>query len=107
MREKDLIRVGCPVPEGHTLLIPHMHVDSDFQTSNEERARIEKILLKHRELSASLYVCNDFNIGINDGKLAGQTVPHLHVHLIPRKEGDMEDPRGGVRYGIPNKAKYW
>lgn len=48
-----------------------------------------------------------FNIGINDGKEAGQTVPHLHMHLIPRFVGDMQDPRGGVRWIIPDKAKYW
>lgn len=48
-----------------------------------------------------------FNIGINDGPAAGQTVPHLHMHLIPRFEGDVADPRGGIRWVIPEKAKYW
>jgi diadenosine tetraphosphate (Ap4A) HIT family hydrolase len=48
-----------------------------------------------------------YNIGINDGSAAGQTIPHLHIHLIPRYEGDMDDPRGGVRWIIPEKADYW
>ena len=50
---------------------------------------------------------NGYNVGINDGRAAGQTVPHLHVHLIPRYFGDVEDPRGGVRWVLPAKAKYW
>jgi diadenosine tetraphosphate (Ap4A) HIT family hydrolase len=48
-----------------------------------------------------------YNIGINDGPAAGQTVPHLHIHLIPRFKGDLEDPRGGVRWVMPSKADYW
>lgn len=102
-----VIRDGFPVSEGHTLIIPHRHVGSYFDTTPEERASIEAMLLKHRALLSAEFDVIDFNIGINDGPLAGQTVPHLHVHLIPRREGDMEDPRGGVRYVIPEKAKYW
>lgn len=102
-----VIRDGFPVSEGHTLIIPHRHVGSYFKATVNERSSIERMLLKHRELLAAQYGSEDFNIGINDGPLAGQTVPHLHVHLIPRRSGDMEDPRGGVRYVIPEKAKYW
>ena len=102
-----VIRDGFPVSEGHTLIIPHRHVGSYFDTTPEERASIEAMLLKHRALLSAEFKVSDFNIGINDGPMAGQTVPHLHVHLIPRREGDMEDPRGGVRYVIPAKAKYW
>jgi diadenosine tetraphosphate (Ap4A) HIT family hydrolase len=57
-------------------------------------------------LAAKLNVEN-FNVGVNDGKLAGQTVPHAHIHIIPRREGDVPDPRGGVRWVIPRKAAYW
>jgi len=53
------------------------------------------------------YAPDAYNIGINDGPAAGQTVPHVHVHLIPRYDGDCEDPRGGVRWIMPDKAKYW
>lgn len=102
-----VIRDGFPVSEGHTLIIPHRHVGSYFKATDHERSSIEEMLLKHRGLLAAQYECEDFNIGINDGPLAGQTVPHLHVHLIPRRRGDMEDPRGGIRYVIPEKAKYW
>lgn len=56
----------------------------------------------HREYAPAAY-----NIGINDGPVAGQTVPHLHIHLIPRYAGDSEDPRGGVRWVLPSKAQYW
>jgi diadenosine tetraphosphate (Ap4A) HIT family hydrolase len=48
-----------------------------------------------------------FNVGLNDGAAAGQTIPHVHVHIIPRWEGDVEDPRGGIRWVIPEKARYW
>lgn len=102
-----VIRDGFPVSEGHTLIIPHRHIGSYFQTTADERKSIEAMLFKHRELIKNSSKVEDFNIGINDGPMAGQTVPHLHVHLIPRRSGDMEDPRGGVRYVIPSKAKYW
>ena len=102
-----VIRDGFPVTEGHTLIIPHRHVGSYFQATPEEHRSIEAMLLKHRALLSEKLDVHDFNIGINDGPLAGQTVSHLHVHLIPRRRGDMEDPRGGVRYVIPEKAKYW
>jgi hypothetical protein len=60
-----------------------------------------------RELLKKNYRCDAFNIGINDGPAAGQTVPHAHIHVILRKKGDVEDPRGGVRWIIPAKAKCW
>lgn len=106
-RHVFVIRDGYPVTEGHTLIIPHRHVRSYFDTSPEERASIEAMLIKHRGSLNQQFGVSDFNVGINDGPLAGQTVPHLHVHIIPRRAGDMADPRGGVRYVIPDKAKYW
>ncbi|MDV7390058.1 HIT domain-containing protein, partial [Arthrospira platensis SPKY1] len=60
-----------------------------------------------REAVSSQYSPDGYNIGINDGPAAGQTVPHLHIHLIPRYKGDLPDPRGGVRWVIPTKADYW
>jgi diadenosine tetraphosphate (Ap4A) HIT family hydrolase len=89
------------------LLIPKRHTGSFFDLSDLERSDLLS-LLDHakRALDEELHP-QGYNIGINDGAAAGQTVPHLHVHLIPRFEGDLPDPRGGVRWVIPEKAKYW
>lgn len=102
-----VIRDAYPVSPGHTLLIPKRHVGSFFSLSEQERSQLLS-LLDHakRTLDEALHP-HGYNIGINDGGAAGQTVPHLHVHLIPRFEGDVPDPRGGVRWVIPDKAKYW
>jgi len=102
-----LIRDGYPVSEGHSLIIPNRHIASFFEATDSER---EAILTLIDEAKAELdkeYDPAGYNIGINDGLAAGQTVAHLHIHLIPRYEGDVEDPRGGIRWIIPDKAKYW
>jgi len=96
-----------PVSRGHTLIIPKRHTGSFFDTSKEERHALLHLLdTAKAELDAE-YQPTSYNIGINDGKTAGQTVPHLHIHLIPRYEGDTKDPRGGVRWILPEKADYW
>ena len=102
-----VIRDGFPVSPGHTLIIPHRHIGSFFELTSEERDGLMALLEPGKaqidqEMNPAAY-----NIGINDGAAAGQTIPHLHIHLIPRYDGDMADPRGGVRYVIPEKAKYW
>lgn len=96
-----------PVSPGHTLVIPRRHVESFFQTTAEERAEMFSLLdwCHHRLVSRQNPA--GFNIGINDGIAAGQTVLHLHIHLIPRYAGDKPDPRGGVRWIFPDKADYW
>ncbi len=99
-----VIRDGYPVSPGHTLIIPRRHIGSFFDTTPAERTALLELLDVARE---KLIGATAFNIGINDGPAAGQTVPHLHIHLIPRYEGDQPDPRGGVRWVIPEKAKYW
>jgi diadenosine tetraphosphate (Ap4A) HIT family hydrolase len=100
-------RDGYPVSEGHTLIVPRRHVASFFETSEQEQAAILDLLRRARaELDESLHPTG-YNVGINDGTAAGQTVMHVHVHLIPRYAGDREDPRGGVRWVIPGKADYW
>jgi len=105
--EALVIRDGFPVSPGHTLVIPRRHVGSFFELTPLERACMLELLAQARaELDASLRP-DGFNIGINDGAAAGQTVPHLHLHLIPRYLGDAPDPRGGVRWVLPGKAKYW
>jgi diadenosine tetraphosphate (Ap4A) HIT family hydrolase len=101
------IRDGFPVSTGHTLIIPNRHISSWFEAADEERQELFKLLSLAKEVLDDELSPDGFNIGINDGPTAGQTVPHLHIHLIPRYQNDIEDPRGGVRWVIPNKAKYW
>jgi diadenosine tetraphosphate (Ap4A) HIT family hydrolase len=102
-----IIRDGYPISEGHTLIIPKRHVGSFFETTQDEKLALLALLESAQKQLKKEFNPPSFNIGINDGKEAGQTVPHLHIHLIPRYESDMEDPRGGVRWIIPEKAKYW
>jgi diadenosine tetraphosphate (Ap4A) HIT family hydrolase len=102
-----VIRDGFPVSPGHTLVIPKRHVGSFFDLSEEE-VQSMMALLKAAKITLDEELSPDsYNIGINDGPQAGQTVPHVHMHLIPRYQGDIEDPRGGVRWLIPEKADYW
>lgn len=98
---------GFPVSPGHCLIIPKRHVGSFFEVSAEERIAMLALLDKAKVVIEEKYQPDAFNIGINVGAAAGQTVPHLHLHLIPRYEGDVSDARGGVRWVIPEKADYW
>lgn len=105
--EALVIRDAFPVSPGHTLVIPRRHIGSFFELTDAERACMVELLAQVKaELDLS-FQPDGFNIGINDGAAAGQTVPHLHLHLIPRYRGDAPDPRGGVRWVLPAKAKYW
>lgn len=98
---------GFPVTLGHTLIAPKRHIDSFFEATKEEQAAMIDLLGETRQLLIAERNPDGFNIGINDGTAAGQTVMHLHIHLIPRYSGDTEDPRGGVRWIMPEKAPYW
>jgi diadenosine tetraphosphate (Ap4A) HIT family hydrolase len=102
-----VIRDGYPVSPGHTLLIPKRHIDSWFEITQAEQQALLDLLAKAKKVLETEFMPDGYNIGINDGPSAGQTVPHLHMHLIPRYKGDQEDPRGGVRWVMPGKAKYW
>ena len=102
-----VIRDGFPVSPGHTLIIPKRHVASFFEVTDAERADLMSLLAAARDDLDREFHPAGYNIGINDGAAAGQTVPHLHIHLIPRYEGDRDDPRGGVRWVLPDKAAYW
>ena len=101
-----------PVSEGHALLVPKRHVASWFDATPRERAElaeaaaIARDAICRRTTQAKLPIPDGFNIGVNVGEAAGQTVLHLHVHVIPRYRGDASDPRGGVRHVIPNKGNY-
>lgn len=101
------IRDGFPVSTGHTLIVPRRHIGSWFDATAAERDAITALLDECRKQLDREFQPAAYNIGINDGPAAGQTVPHLHVHLIPRYTGDLPDPRGGVRWVLPGKAKYW
>ena len=102
-----VIRDLYPVSPGHTLIIPRRHVGSFFELTADERGSLLGLLeAAKRELDV-MRRPDGYNIGINDGPAAGQTVPHLHIHLIPRYQGDQPDPRGGVRWVFPDKAKHW
>ena len=101
------IRDEYPVSPGHSLVIPKRHIGSFFETTEAERRALLALLDEARQSVTEQHHPQGFNIGINDGAAAGQTVPHLHIHLIPRYSGDVPDPRGGIRWVIPNKADYW
>lgn len=95
-----------PVSSGHALIIPYRHCSNYFDLTFEEQASCLKLLNDVKELVTENYHPDGFNIGININEAAGQTVPHVHIHLIPRYQGDVENPLGGVRGVIPDKKEY-
>lgn len=95
-----------PVNRGHVLIIPKRHFPSYFEISKEEYLAGFELTEKVKKILDEKYNPDGYNIGINVGDAAGQTVPHVHVHVIPRYNGDMENPRGGVRHVIPEKGNY-
>lgn len=96
-----------PVSIGHRLVIPKRYIQSIFELEKKEYAELITVIAQTRDSLTGLHSTTDFNIGINDGPLAGQTVSHAHMHIIPRYKDDCEDPRGGIRWILPGKAKYW
>tara|TARA_B100000029_G_scaffold410734_1_gene412808 strand:+ start:105 stop:497 length:393 start_codon:yes stop_codon:yes gene_type:complete len=102
-----VVRDSYPVTKYHTLIIPHRHVSDFFDLNDDEFADLNKILKKQRQLLLNLdKEITGFNVGVNAGSDAGQSIMHCHVHLIPRRKGDIKNPRGGVRGVIPSKQKY-
>lgn len=95
-----------PVSEGHCLIIPKRHVSSIDDLTDVELKDLYTVLHQTKILIRETYLPDGFNIGINEGEAAGQTVEHLHIHIIPRYEGDVVCPRGGVRGVIPSKRNY-
>ena len=95
-----------PVNEGHVLIVPVRHFADYFDATDDEKRSLWEMLEKAKELIADKYKPDGFNIGVNVGEAAGQSVFHVHIHLIPRYEGDVPDPKGGVRSVLPHKQKY-
>lgn len=95
-----------PVSKGHVLLIPKRHVKTYFDLNYIELASVGVTIGVVKLILDTKFKPDGYNIGINCGEAAGQTVPHCHIHIIPRYNGDVEDPRGGVRGCIPNKMNY-
>ena len=95
-----------PVGKGHMLFIPKRHVKDFFDITKEERNAIFELIDEGKKLLDEKYSPEGYNVGINCGEVAGQTVMHVHVHLIPRYKGDTHCPKGGVRGVIPDKMKY-
>ena len=101
------LRDGNPVSRGHSLIVPRRHVGSFGEVSLEEQSAMLAMLQRVRAMLDGELRPDGYNIGINDGAAAGQTVMHVHMHVIPRYRGDRPDPRGGIRWIIPEKADYW
>ena len=101
------IRDRYPVSCGHTLVVPKAHAETLFAQSAEIQADIWRLVAKVRDELQSGFNPDGFNVGLNEGRAAGQTVQHAHVHLIPRFDGDVADPRGGIRWIVPENAAYW
>lgn len=101
------LRDAFPVADGHTLVVPRQHVASVFDLSDFDQSQVWRLVAQVRSDLAEQFSPDGFNIGINDGKAAGQTVPHAHIHVIPRHHGDVPDPCGGIRWIIPERAAYW
>ena len=96
-----------PVSEHHCLIIPKRHVENYFDLSNDEIIACNQLIKKIKEKTeANDKTVKGFNIGTNSGKVSGQSIMHCHIHLIPRREGDVKNPQGGVRSVIPLKQHY-
>jgi diadenosine tetraphosphate (Ap4A) HIT family hydrolase len=101
------LKDAYPVAEGHTLVVPRRHEADLLNLTSQESAALWALAM---ELSAELkakYAADGLTIGVNAGAAAGQTVAHAHLHIVPRHVGDVPDPRGGIRWALGPKAKYW
>lgn len=95
-----------PVSPGHVLIIPHRHVVNYFDTSPDEKVAMYELIDNLKVYLDETHSPDGYNVGINCGEAAGQSIFHVHIHLIPRYKGDVEVAKGGVRCVIPNKQKY-
>jgi len=95
-----------PASPGHCLIITRRHVAEYFQATADEKAAIWELVDEMKTIIDKEYNPDGYNVGVNIGAAAGQSVPHIHIHMIPRYKGDVENPQGGVRGVIPHKQKY-
>ena len=95
-----------PVSDGHCLVIPKRHMATFFECTAEENRDFHTLILKAKEIIDDNYQPDAYNIGNNNGLYAGQSIFHLHIHIIPRYKGDVENPKGGVRWVLPKKSQY-
>lgn len=101
-----IIKDGFPVSPGHLLIISNQLRKDYFELTEAEKENLPKTIEKAKEILDTAYNPDGYNIGMNCGETAGQTVFHFHCHIIPRYQGDMENPRGGVRHVIPSQGSY-
>jgi len=101
-----IIEDKYPVSPGHLLIISRVEKLDYFELTDEEKKELPDLISKARQLIEEKYNPDGYNIGMNCGEVAGQTVMHFHCHVIPRYKGDMDDPRGGVRHSVEGKGYY-
>jgi diadenosine tetraphosphate (Ap4A) HIT family hydrolase len=98
---------GFPVSPGHALIVPRRHEPDFFSLSPEEQAAVVALVNPVRAVLDGQFSPDAYNLGVNAGKAAGQTILHTHMHVIPRYAGDVAEPRGGIRWVLPETARYW
>lgn len=96
-----------PLTPGHTLIVPRRHEADYFALTVDEQLAMWALVNAVRQRRESELRAGGYNLGVNVGATAGQTIAHVHVHFIPRYPGDVDDPRGGIRWIIPGRARYW
>ena len=102
-----IIKDGFPVSPGHLLIISNEARKDYFELNNKERNSLNDLIVIAKDIIESEFEPDGYNIGMNCGEAAGQTIFHFHCHIIPRYKGDMENPRGGVRHCINGKGDYY
>ena len=98
---------GFPVSPGHALVVPRRHEPDFFLLTEAEQAAIVALVAPVRRVLDERFSPDAYNLGVNAGEAAGQTILHAHLHVIPRYAGDVKEPRGGVRWVLPATARYW
>ena len=101
-----IIKDSFPVSPGHLLIISNLVKTNFFELTKEEQLNLNEVIIIAKELIEKEYSPDGYNIGMNCGKAAGQTVFHFHCHIIPRYYGDMQNPQGGIRHCIQGKGQY-